>query len=154
MARKVEVDLKLLIVAVAFVILATVGSAFTTYLIFRGNAAQTPQGAEASVERRELGPTYELGEFTLNLLSSPNQRRFIRTQIVLEASNKKVVGELEKRMPQVRDEVITIVRARTAEDLSTQAGMESLRLDILKAMNTLVSKGEVTDVFFIDLIIQ
>jgi flagellar FliL protein len=101
-----------------------------------------------------LGPTYELGEFTLNLLSSPNQRRFIRTQIVLEASNKKVVGELEKRMPQVRDEVITIVRARTAEDLSTQAGMESLRLDILKAMNTLVSKGEVTDVFFIDLIIQ
>jgi len=61
MARKVEVDLKLLIVAVAFVILATVGSAFTTYLIFRGNAAQTPQGAEASVERRELGPTYELG---------------------------------------------------------------------------------------------
>jgi len=65
-----------------------------------------------------------------------------------------VVGELEKRMPQVRDEVITIVRARTAEDLSTQAGMESLRLDILKAMNTLVSKGEVTDVFFIDLIIQ
>lgn len=154
MARKVKVDLKLLIVAVAFVIIATVGSAFTTYLIFRGSAAQTPQGQETTTTRKELGPTHPLGEFTLNLLSSPNQRRYIRTEIVLETSNKKVVGELEKRMPQVRDEVITIIRARTAEDLSTQAGMESLRLDILKAMNALVSTGEVTDVFFIDLIIQ
>ncbi len=154
MARKVEVDLKLLIVAIALVILATVGSAFTTYLIFRGDAGQAPLDREATAARKELGPTFGLGEFTLNLLSSPSQRRYIRTEIVLEGSNKKVIGELEKRVPQIRDEVITIIRSRTAEDLSSLAGMESLRLDILKAMNALVSKGEVTDVFFIDLIIQ
>lgn len=154
MARKVEVDLKLLVVAVAFVILATVGSAFITYLIFRGDGAQSPNSAEATTTRKELGPTFEVGEFTLNLLSSPNQRRYIRTEIVLEASSKKVISELEKRTPQVRDAIITIVRSRTAEELSTQAGMESLRLDILQAMNALVSKGEVTDVFFINLIIQ
>ena len=82
------------------------------------------------------------------------QRRFIRTEIVLEASSKKAVEELENRMPQIRDAVITLIRARTAEDLSTQAGMESLRFDILEATNELVTKGEVTDVFFIDLIIQ
>ncbi|HHW71631.1 MAG TPA: flagellar basal body-associated protein FliL [Firmicutes bacterium] len=154
MAKKVEVDLKLLIVAVALVILATVGSAFTTYLIFRGNTAQAPQSEEAKAASKELGPTFELGEFTLNLLSSPNQRRYIRTQVVLEAENKKVVEELEKRKPQIRDSVITIIRSKTAEELSTQAGMESLRLDILHATNAVVAKGEVTDVFFIDLIIQ
>lgn len=154
MAKKVEVDLKLLIVAVAFVIIATVGSAFITYLIFRGNSAQPAQGQEAASAPKELGPTFDLGEFTLNLLSSPNQRRYIRMQIVLEAGNKKVITELEQRTPQIRDAIISIVRSRTAEDLSTQAGMESLRLDILRAMNGLVSKGEVTDVFFIDLIIQ
>lgn len=154
MAKKVEVDIKLLIIAIALVILATVGSAFATYLIFRGSAADAPQGSEATTTKREMGPTHGLGEFTLNLLSPPAQRRFIRTEIVLEASSKKAVEELENRMPQIRDAVITLIRARTAEDLSTQAGMESLRFDILEATNELVTKGEVTDVFFIDLIIQ
>ena len=98
MARKVEVDLKLLIVAVAFVIIATVGSAFTTYLIFRGSAAQTPQGRETTTTRKELGPTHPLGEFTLNLYLYQTSAA-IRTEIVLETSNKKVVGELEKDAP-------------------------------------------------------
>lgn len=154
MAKKVEVDAKLLIAAVAFLILATVGSAFTTYLIFRNASSEQASGAEKAVVKKEMGPTYEVGEFTLNLLSPPTQRRFIKTEIVLEASSKKVVSELESREPQIRDRLISLIRSRTAEDLSSQAGMESLRFDILQAMNEYVTSGDVTDVFFIDLIVQ
>nr|NLJ02232.1 flagellar basal body-associated FliL family protein [Bacillota bacterium] len=38
--------------------------------------------------------------------------------------------------------------------LNSADGMERLRVDILQAMNSLVTRGEVTDVFFIDLIFQ
>lgn len=154
MARKVEVDAKLIIAAVAFVILATVGSAFTTYLIFGSNDSRASSATEASSIRKEMGPTYDVGEFTVNLLSPTNQRRFIRTEIVLETDGKKAVTDLEGRQPQIRDQLITLLRARTAEELSTETGMQTLRFDILKTMNEFVSSGEVTDVFFIDLIVQ
>ena len=154
MARKVEVDAKLMIAAVAFVILATVGSAFATYLIFRSSDSQSTGTTQTGSTRREMGPTYDVGEFTLNLLSPATQRRFIRTEIVLEASSRRVVTELENRQPQVRDQLITLLRSYTAEELGSEAGMQALRFDILKTMNEFVSSGEVTDVFFIDLIIQ
>lgn len=101
-----------------------------------------------------MGPTYDVGEFTLNLTSTTNQLRFIRTRIVLETTDSKVVSQLEKRAPQIRDQLISLLRSRTVEQLSSAEGMELLRFDIIKSMNTLVERGEITDVFFIDLILQ
>lgn len=154
MAKKVEVDFKLLIAAIALVILATVGSALATFLMFRNSNAPETSQVETVTTKKNMGPTYPVGEFTLNLVSTANQQRFIRTDIVLETSDKKVVEELGKRQPQIRDHLISLLRSRSAEQLSSEKGMELLRFDILKTMNTLVTKGEVTDVFFIDLIVQ
>lgn len=155
MAKKVEVDAKLLIAAIALLIVATVGSAFATYLIFaRGNPEAAVLNGEAAEKKRSLGPTFDVGEFTLNLASTTNQMRFIRAQIVLEGSNNKVISDLEARNPQIRDQLIRLLRSRTVEELNSADGMERLRVDILQAMNSLVTRGEVTDVFFIDLIFQ
>ncbi len=157
MSKKVEVDLKLLIAAVAFLIIATVGSAFATYLIFGSNT--NPQAMagkdEKSTKKKDMGPVYEVGEFTLNLAtSSSKQSHFIRTEIVLEVSDKRALSDLEKRQPQVRDILISLIRSRTAEQFYKDTGMELLRFEIIKEMNTLLSKGEVTNVYFIDLIVQ
>ncbi|MCK9525362.1 MAG: flagellar basal body-associated FliL family protein [Limnochordia bacterium] len=154
MAKKVEVDAKLLIVAIALLIVATVGSAFATYLIFGRGSTEEQATANETAVRRAMGPTYDVGEFTLNLTSLTNQMRFIRTKIVLEASDAKVVSELETRAPQVRDQLITLIRSRTIDELKSYEGMEVLRFDIIKSINGLLSKGEVSDVFFIDLILQ
>jgi flagellar FliL protein len=154
MSRKIEVDFKLLVVAIAFVIIATVGSAFATYLIFRSNSGPEASSAQASTKIEEMGPTFPVGEFILNLSSSGSHARFIRTEVILEASDKKVVAELEKRKPQIRDQFISLIRARTAEQLSNEAGMELLRFEMMKEANKLVNKGEVTNIYFVDLIIQ
>lgn len=156
MAKKIEVDFRLLVAAIALVILATVGSAFATYLIFRSNpSSQATVDAYGIETRKEMGPTYDVGEFTLNLTAkNGNSPRFIRTEIVLETSDKKVVSQLEKRQPQIRDLMISLLRSQTAEQLNSENGMELLRFEIIQRMNALVSKGEVTDVFFIDLIVQ
>jgi len=153
MAKKVEVDAKLLIVAIALLIVATVGSAFATYLIFARGSVDEPKASEATT-RRAMGPTYDVGEFILNLTSTTNQMRFIRTSIVLEASDSKVISELESRAPQIRDQIISLLRPRTVDELSSQDGMEILRYDIIRTINEFVQKGEITDVFFIDLILQ
>ncbi len=153
MAKKVEVDAKLLVAAIALLIIATVGSSFATYLIFgRGDQGVTTSGE--TIQKRDMGPTYDVGEFTLNLTSSTATMRFIRTQIVLETSGKRVVTELETRAPQIRDQLIKLVRSRSAEQINSENGMELLRFDIIKSINSLITSGEITDVFFIDLIVQ
>lgn len=153
MAKKIEVDAKFLIAGVAFIIVAVVGSSFVTYLMFRSNPNETG-GTYATKEVVEMGPVFDAGEFLLNLNATTNQPRFIRTEIVLEASDKKVVTELEKRKPQVRDYIISLIRSRTFEQLRDAAGMELLRLEMMRDINSLISKGEVTNVYFVDLIIQ
>ncbi|NLJ74413.1 MAG: hypothetical protein GX331_05405 [Firmicutes bacterium] len=155
MAKKVEVDFKLLLGAIALVIIATVGSAYTTYLIFRTDSdpAQQPNPSAVST-KRELGPTFDAGEFTVNLSTTGMQSRFIRTGIVLEGQDKKTAAELERREPQIRDQIITILRSRTAEQLRSETGLELLRMEIIGSINDLLINGEVADAFFIDLVIQ
>ncbi|NLJ79464.1 MAG: hypothetical protein GX335_00345 [Firmicutes bacterium] len=154
MAKKVEVDFKLLVVGIAFLIVATVGSAFATVLIFRGGTDKADSLAVDSAQKRDIGPTYEIGEFVLNLAPNGVQNRFIRTEIVLEIRDKKTERELEKRMPQVRDQIISLVRAYRSEELRSEAGLELLRLEIVNSLNRLLLKGEIINVFFVDLYIQ
>lgn len=154
MAKKIEVDAKFLVAGIAFLIIAVVGSSFVTFLMFRSNTKEAAAGPESSKEVMEMGPVFDVGEFLLNLSPTGNQPRFIRTEIVLEASDKKVITELEKRKPQVRDYIISLIRSRTFEQLRDAAGMELLRLEMMRDVNSLIRKGEVTNVYFVDLIIQ
>ena len=159
MAKKVEVDLKVLIVAAALVIFATVGSAFATYLIFAGGngVGFGSNGTDVSVsgdnQREMMGPTFSAGDFTVNLTSN-GPTRFIRTGIVMEVSERNTIGELEERRAQVRDRVIAILRSRSTSDLNQTNGLESLRNSIMESVNELLIRGSVVNVYFIDLVIQ
>ncbi len=160
MARKVEVDFKLLIVAVALVILATVGSAFATFLIFGGGVAELAgSGSGSNTEGntpRSMGPVYEVGEFTVNVKNSDARgSRFVRTGIVLEISDDRSLrSELENRHPQLRDRIITLLRGKTAAQIDSTEGLETLRTEIVSSINDLLIHGEVVDVYFIDLVLQ
>lgn len=159
MAGKVELDLKLIIGAVALVILATVGSAFTTYLIFGGTGSALSSSEPAAVNDangpRPVGPMFEVGDFTVNISTPTAQPRFIRTGIVLELNNERGLRqELESRHPQVRDRIISILRTRSIEQLNGSRGLEELRRDIVQSINELLPRGEVVDAFFMDLVIQ
>lgn len=158
MAKKVEVDFRALVVAVAMVILATVGSAFATYLIFAGGSpggfgANEVSSSLSDGQREPIGPTFSAGDFTVNLASN-GPTRFIRTGLVMEVSEGRTVGELEERRPQVRDRVIAILRARSTSDLNQANGLEDLRESIMESVNELLIRGTVVNVYFIDLVVQ
>jgi flagellar basal body-associated protein FliL len=154
MARKVEVDFKVIIGIIALVIIATAGSAYSTYLIFqRGNTGMEATEA-ANVQKRDIGPIFEAGEFTVNLMTAGMQPRFIRTEIMVEGSSTNVVTELERRTPQIRDLIISLLRLTTAEELRTTDGVDILRTQIIEKINSLLLQGHVVDVYFVDLVIQ
>ncbi len=160
MANKVEVDIKLLIAAIALIIVATVGSAFTTYLFFSGgdfslgsSSTKDSQESEETEKRMDIGPTISIGDFTVNLTTNGSMR-FIRTGVVLEVNERAVISEIERRLPQIRDRTISLLRSRSVEDLNNANNFEILRAEIITSINELLISGQIVSVYFIDLVIQ
>lgn len=134
---------------------------------------------EEGAEQIKHGVVVDLGDFILNL-SDENQRRYLKTNVALEitqpeqeeaAPAKKEGGhghgeeaapapsELEKRLaeykPAIRDAVITNLSSKTAVELSTVAGKELAKEQIMSAVNgILAGQNEVLRVSFGQFIIQ
>jgi flagellar FliL protein len=151
-SRKVEIDLKFIIIALAFMIIASVGSAFTAYLMLAPER-QAANAAKADQTAKDIGPTYQVGDFTVNLAET-SSIRFIRTGLVLELEKEGDLKEAEKREPQIRDRVISVLRTRTLADLKAPDGLDKLRTDLIESINELFVSSTVTDIFFVDLVFQ
>lgn len=101
---------------------------------------------------KEIGPTHELGGFTVNFTDQQNYS-FLKASITFELSHEKLTEELGKRDPQIRDLVISILRSQTIKDIkapSTQNIKDEIKNKVNKNLNT----GEVESVWFTQLVIQ
>ncbi len=109
---------------------------------------------DRQVESRqpEFGPTYTLGDFTVNLSGSGGYQ-FIKSSIVVGVTTEEVITELEKRSPQVRDAIISIMRnaqISEIEDPDAKAIKEKLKSEL----NTILNTGKVSHVWFTQLVVQ
>ena len=135
---------------------------------------------DEDTEQVKHGVVVDLGDFVLNL-ADENQRRYLKTNIALEITqaeseeptveSAKKEGEhggeetaptqsgLEKKLaeykPAIRDAVITNLSSKTAVELSTAAGKELAKEQIMAAVNgILAGQNEVLRVSFGQFIIQ
>ena len=160
------------IAIVALIIVASTGSAFLAYLMFNRSvpaapqprAVETPPVAVRSQEAKgaeaagvaPLGPTMDAGEFVVNLAPSQGSLavRYARVGVVVEGDRREVVDELTRRQPQVRDAIISVIRAKRFEELASAEGVEAVRRELVEALQRLVSRGRVVNVYFTELVIQ
>ncbi|HEY8425796.1 MAG TPA: flagellar basal body-associated FliL family protein [Limnochordales bacterium] len=157
------------IAAVALIISASTGSAFLAYLMFNrqipvaqqvtGESVVSRTGAAYGAEAAAvapLGPTLDAGEFVVNLApgSGGLSIRYARVGVTVEADRREVVDELSRREPQVRDTIIAVIRTKRFEDLTSTAGTEAVRQELVQALQRLVTKGRVVNVYFTELVIQ
>ncbi|MCK8816521.1 flagellar basal body-associated FliL family protein [Natroniella sulfidigena] len=106
---------------------------------------------EVSTTARELGPITEVGEFLVNLTGG---RRFIRVNITVEVNEDDVVEEIDKRKPQIRDTIISILRSKEEEEVTSDQGAMEIRSEVMENINEKLLEGEVTNVFFTEFVIQ
>ena len=160
------------IAGLALSIVASTGSALLVYLMFnrelpasrssRPAAAERVQGSQRAptnqVEAAEvppLGPTLDAGEFVVNLAPGPGLVvHYARLGVVIEADRQAVVEELRRREPQVRDTIISVIRSKRLEDLASSSGTETVRREMVQALQRLASKGRVVNVYFTDFVVQ
>ncbi len=153
---------------VAVIIAASTASALLAYLVFNRGLPPSPRVTSEPVPARPpaaekaeaaepppLGPTLDVGEFVVNLAPGPGLAvRYARLTLVVEVDRRESVGELQRRLPQVRDTVIALFNTKRFEELTARDGLDRLRRELAEALSKLVPKGRVVNVYFVDFVVQ
>jgi flagellar FliL protein len=103
--------------------------------------------------KKSQGHIYNMEPFIVNL-ADPNQSRYLKIRISLESKEIKVNEEYEKRLPQLRDMILTLLSSKSYKDISDSEGKNRLREEITSRLNQLLSSYQVKAVYFTEFMIQ
>lgn len=110
------------------------------------------QQAEADkAVTEEVGKVIPLETFIVNLANSKG-RKVLKVNMELEVTGSDIVQEVDNRKAQIRDFIIIILSVKTYEQISTKEGKDDLRAEIKDKVNSFLSKGKITNVYFTELI--
>lgn len=113
--------------------------------------ARTEEKTESAAE--EVSAIFELETFIVNL-SGGAGNNYLKIKISLELNKETLKEEIEKRLPQFRDAILTLLSSKTYEDVKTLEGKAQMRAEIITMLNQYLKTGKITNVYFGDFIVQ
>ncbi|NEZ45900.1 flagellar basal body protein FliL [Clostridium niameyense] len=157
---------KIIIIVLAILVIAAGG--FGGYMIFqKQKAPKRPvavpqQNAQIASQQTSNGvyppqiivssKNYSLDEFLVNL-TDEDGKRYLKAKVFVGYDEKKLDKELEEKKPILRDAVITILRSKKAKDI-TPKGVDQIKTEIITKVNPMLQKGQITSIYFDDLLLQ
>jgi len=104
-------------------------------------------GGGSDEDKTSIGPVFQTEEYTVNLLDAGG-RRFLRTQFSVEVDNKKVLTEINTKLPMFNHSVLRVLGNLTLEDLELPGSKDKIGAQLMGALNDILDDGEVTNIFF------
>ncbi len=111
------------------------------------------QKAEAAHSLAIMGPIFSLDTFIVNLKDEEG-KRYLRITMALEVSDGAAQAEVEKRLPQVRHCILMTLPSKRYDDIRSGEGKITLRDEIITKLNSLLTTGKVTDIYFTEFVVQ
>ena len=90
-------------------------------------------------------------------LNDPKGDRYVKVTLRLTVTPAEIVEKMSKDeifMARARDRILTVLSAKTAQDVGSPIGKETLRREILARVSPLVAGGKLEDVLFSDFVVQ
>jgi len=103
-------------------------------------------------EKGEGGAKFVLSDQVVNIAGTRGTR-FLRAGMEFEAPGN-VLAEMEQRKAQVTDIVATALASKRMEELEAPDVRQKLRTEIVGLLNSVLKQGEITNIYFTELIIQ
>ena len=103
--------------------------------------------------QQPLGPIFSLDTFIVNLADAGGNR-YLRVTMDLELNNEVLSDELDQRLPQVRDSILTILPTKRFEDINSAEGKTALRNEILETLNGFLIHGRINKIYFKEFVVQ
>ncbi|HBF36645.1 MAG TPA: hypothetical protein DDW50_04925 [Firmicutes bacterium] len=136
------------IVAGAFLIF-TFKSTANNSVAVQKVAEVNPSAAE------EVGPLIPLGnEIIVNIPSDDGVERYLKVNVTLELDNDKAKEEVTKRLPQIRDLIISILRTKTIDKIDEKEGKDEIRSEVIDSINHYLITGKVKNLYFEDFLVN
>jgi flagellar FliL protein len=105
-------------------------------------------------KKGEGAPSPQLSEtFVLNVLSGTNNR-FLKCSIYFDFSSPTIAEKVKGRLAVLRDAVIMLVSAKSADSVSSPEGKLQLKDELIIRVNQLFGDKAVGNVYFTDFIMQ
>ena len=99
------------------------------------------------------GYIYKMEPFVVNLVD-PGQLRYLKITIHVESDQEKANEEYEKRLPQLRDAILTILSSKNYKDIINAEGKTALREEIKVKLNQLSVSYKVQSIYFTEFVVQ
>lgn len=143
----------LIVLLITVMIMATV--LITTFSNLKAPRTVVKTVPAAPVQTEEVGLWVPLGEMIVNLYSDdPANAHYLKINITLEvAKDEKIKAEITDRVPEIKDLIISIIRATTIEKIAEKEGKEQLRSEILNKLRGKFNT-KIIDIYCEDFLVQ
>jgi len=81
-------------------------------------------------------------------------KRYLKVKMDLELNDEKPSAEIERRLPQLRDTILTTLSSKNYEEISSLDGKMQLRAEIMAMLNQYLKTGKITNIYFTEFIVQ
>jgi len=83
-----------------------------------------------------------------------NGERYLKAVITLEVHDAEIQKELEKRLPQIKNQVNNILSSKSITQVQTNSDRERLRREIQNRINSLLVTGRISNVYLEEFVYQ
>lgn len=149
---------KLIVVAVLILVIA--GTASYWAIWGRGTTAESSEPTEekvpeqaTSLDNGAMGPNYTFEAFIVNVAGTSG-RRYLKCSVTVEFDVASGPSEAATKVPLLRDAIIDVLSSKTLEDLEPGTVRNDIRGELVSVIAPLISKAEVTRVFFNEFVVQ
>lgn len=143
-----------LVIFIAIAIVATIFAGGMSFLIVKKLLKENSAGQAKVVVANRVGLFHSLqDEFLVNLCDE-EANHYIKAKVALEVVNKEALAEVVERTPQIRDDIISILRTKKAADMQKPDSMLKLKEEIRKKCNENLTNGNILVVYFTDFVMQ
>jgi flagellar FliL protein len=99
------------------------------------------------------GTIYPLEPFIVNIYDG-QEIRYLKLKCEFDMANSEVKGELDAKTAPLRDAILILLTTKTMQEIQDLQGKNTLREQILGAVNKIIPPGKVTKVYFTDFVVQ
>jgi flagellar FliL protein len=108
---------------------------------------------EKKPEKETRNFIYKMDPFIVNL-SDSERMRYLKLKLEIESSEGKSNEEYEKRLPQLRDTVLSLLASKASKEIMDSDGKKKLRNEIASRLNQLLTTFQIETVYFAEFVIQ
>ena len=119
----------------------------------RSSGIESVESSDNEDTKHDIGPIYSLETFIVNLVGGSG-KSYLKAKLDLEMNNEDLRSEIDRRLPQFRDSILTMLSNKSHNDVKSLEGKFQLRAEIISTLNQHLKTGKIRNIYFTDFIVQ